>query len=71
MFASSHRFSIQDGLFLDVAASLGLSDPVVFAYGLLVIWFLIGAAAVYLVAYRPRRRSHRALGWAVSVACGQ
>jgi hypothetical protein len=76
MFASSNRFSLQEGLFADLALSLGFSNPVAFAYVLLLLCFLIGAAVVYLVAYRPRgpsRPSRRAVAWAVSVAaerCG-
>jgi len=71
MFASSPRFSLYDGFFADFAVGLGFSDPVAFAYILLASWFLIGAAVVYLIAYRPRRRSPRSLAWAVSVACRQ
>ena len=71
MFASSHRFSLHDGFFCDFAAALGFSNPVALAYILLAIWFLIGAATVYLVAYRPAGRSPQTAGWAVAVACGQ
>jgi hypothetical protein len=69
VFASSHRFSLYDGFFADFASALGFSDPATFAYVLLATWFVIGAAIVYLVAYRPRIRSPRSLEWAVSVAC--
>lgn len=74
MFASSHRFSLYHAFFADFAAALGFSDPVAFAYILLMTWFLIGAAVVYVLAYRaPRnsRRAPRAVAWAVSVAAGQ
>jgi len=71
MFAPSQRFSLYDGFFADLAAALGFSNPVAFAYILLTTWFLIGAAVVYLVAYHPRRRSTQPLAWAVAVAHGQ
>lgn len=70
MFASSQRFSLYDGSFGDFATALGFTDPVALAYILFAVWFLIGAAVVYLVAYRPRKRPDRAAEWAVPVVCG-